>query len=94
MANPTTKKGRYEADNDVQTTQQRGSFPTETYVTPVTGPTRSVHSGGYQVPFSRLEDHKQSFFPRTVRDWNALPASTASAPSTDAFRRHLMESRG
>ena len=68
-------------------------FPTQTYITPVIGSTR-VHSGGYQVPYSRLEDHKQSFFPRTVRAWNTLPESIASAPSTDAFRRHLLESRG
>jgi len=38
---------------------------------------------------SRTNVYKYSYFPRTVVDWNALPDSAHSAPSTDSFRAAL-----
>ena len=35
-----------------------------------------------------------TFFPRTVQEWNQLPHSTASAPSYEAFRVALMSVAG
>ena len=42
----------------------------------------------------RIKDQimSNSFFPRTVREWNVLPASTVSAPTLDAFRSHFLSS--
>ena len=34
---------------------------------------RQSHDNAYQVPHCRIDVRKMSFFPRTVRDWNALP---------------------
>ena len=30
-----------------------------------------------------------SFFPRTLREWNRLPPTTSSAPSLDTFKAHI-----
>jgi hypothetical protein len=39
---------------------------------------RQSHDNAYQVPCCRIDIRKMSFFPRTVRDWNALPPDKAS----------------
>ena len=36
---------------------------------------RNQHPMAFQVPYARTDIYKYSFFPDTVRDWNALPAS-------------------
>ena len=41
--------------------------------------TRSQHSEQFQVPNARAKTYKHSFFPKTIRDWNALPASVISS---------------
>ena len=65
------------------------------YIVPVLQQsTRSLHCESYLVPRSRTESHRQSFFPRTVRDWNSLPSFTVTASSVDAFRLRLTDGRG
>ena len=66
-------------------------FTTAPYITPVLRATRHVHAQGYQLPLSRTEQHRQSFFPRTVKTWNTLPPDVISAPSVESFRQRLME---
>ena len=58
------------------------NFTTETYISQMAGPSRTVHSQGYYIPHSRTEHHIiiQSFFPRTARAWNILPVTTVTAP--------------
>jgi hypothetical protein len=34
---------------------------------------------------------KESFYPRTIRDWNALPTDTATAKSLESFKTHLLD---
>ena len=40
---------------------------------------RNQHPMAYQVPYARTDIYKYSFFPDTVRDRNALPASIISS---------------
>ena len=40
---------------------------------------RNRHPMAFQVPYARTDIYKYSFFPDTVRDWNALPASIISS---------------
>ena len=40
---------------------------------------RNHHSEPFQVPYARTDAYRHSFFPETIRDWNALPASTVSS---------------
>ena len=39
---------------------------------------RQSHDNAYQVPHCGIDVRKMSFFPRTVRDWNALQPDKAS----------------
>ena len=66
-------------------------FNTEQYIQQITRRTRTAHPHSYKTPNSRTEQHKQSFFPRTVRQWNSLPQEVILAPTVEAFRRHLTE---
>ena len=45
----------------------------------------------FQVPFVRTDIYKYSFFPDTIRDWNALPASIISSAesSEDPSYRYI-----
>ena len=40
----------------------------------------------YAVPSCRTEQRKNSFFPRTTRDWNQLDNTIVYAPSLEAFK--------
>ena len=40
---------------------------------------RYQHPMTFQVPYARTDIYKYSFFPDTVRDWNAFPASIISS---------------
>ena len=55
-------------------------------------PTRRLwqsHDNAYQVPHCRIDVRKMSFFPRTVRDWNALPPDKASMDTLEAFKASI-----
>lgn len=43
----------------------------------------------FSIPFSRINAHKFSFFPRTTRLWNDLPPDLASCPDLEVFRAGL-----
>jgi len=43
------------------------------------------HGRCYQIPFSRIDMHKFSFFPATVRLWNRSPNSVAHLDSPQSF---------
>ena len=43
----------------------------------------------FQTIFAHLDGYKYSFYPRTIKDWNQLPASTINAPSIETFKRKL-----
>ena len=61
----------------------------QAYITQVTQSTRATHPHSYQMPYSRTETHRQSFFPRTIKNWNSLPTEIVAAPSVGAFRNRL-----
>ena len=42
------------------------------------------------VPFSRTQYHSNSFFPRTIRLWNALPVDIKASASPESFAQGLM----
>ena len=55
-------------------------------------PTRNENTQAYVIPTSSTGYHQMSFFNRTVREWNCLPESTATAGTPDAFRSALLRS--
>ena len=48
--------------------------------------TRNMHERSFQIPSSTNDYRKYSFFPRTIRDWNALPPGVATIKSLEAFK--------
>lgn len=47
---------------------------------------RNIHSNSFRVPLERKTYLKYSFLPRTLEQWNALPAFLVTAPSLNAFK--------
>ena len=55
------------------------------------GATRASSGGDHFLQLScRTEVYRNSFFPRTVCDWNSLSASVKSTPSLETFRGALL----
>jgi hypothetical protein len=49
-----------------------------------------MHDQNFQIPSAASDYRKYSFFPRTIRDWNALPPhGVVTAPSVEAFKASL-----
>jgi hypothetical protein len=42
-----------------------------------------------QIPYSRVNVHKNSFLPATVEEWNSLDSKIKESPSISAFKRAL-----
>ena len=54
------------------------SVPTDDLI-PKTRRCRNQHSMAFQTPIANTDVYKGSFFPQTIRDWNALPDSLISS---------------
>ena len=48
-------------------------------LSPKTRRCRNQHSMAFQTPIANTDVYKGSFFPQTIRDWNALPDSLISS---------------
>ena len=51
--------------------------------------TRGSNTQKFQRTYTRLNVHKQSFFSRTVAEWNDLKDAAVTAPSIEAFKQQL-----
>ena len=60
----------------------KASIPTDDF-TPLVRRCRNDHFMAYQVPIAYTDICKYSFFPQTIRDWNALPDSLSSAEGAE-----------
>ena len=50
---------------------------------------RNMHSLSFQIPSTNSDYRKFSFFPRTIRDWNALPPDIVAAGSLEIFKKRV-----
>ena len=50
---------------------------------------RNMNDKSFQIPLAASDYRKYSFFPRTIRDWNALPPGIVKTPSVEAFKASL-----
>ena len=63
----------------------KASVPTDDLI-PKTRRCRNQHSMAFQTPIANTDVYKGSFFPQTIRDWNALPDSlTSSAEDAEDY---------
>ena len=51
--------------------------------------TRQHHLASYNLPSCRTTYRKESFFPRTIREWNSLPAEVALCPTLEGFKSRI-----
>ena len=51
---------------------------------------RNAHSRSFQLQACRIDSRKMSFFPRTVRDWNALPPDIVELDTPEAFKARIV----
>ena len=60
------------------------------YLTPVTGlkQTRASHDSQYRRYQAYSDALKNSFFSRTIPQWNCLPSSVVSVQTTEEFKSH------
>jgi hypothetical protein len=66
------------------------SIPSDQYLTPVTRQgLRRKNTNTFQQPHCRINTYKNSYFPRTIREWNELPETAVQAKSVDSFKSHL-----
>ena len=56
----------------------KASIPTDDLI-PKTRSGRNQHSMAFQTPIANTDVNKGSFFPQTIRNWNALPDSLISS---------------
>ncbi|KAL8590253.1 hypothetical protein ACOMHN_006369 [Nucella lapillus] len=51
--------------------------------------TRRSHSATYHLPNCRTLYRQKSYFPRTISDWNSLPAEVALSPTLEGFKSRV-----
>ena len=59
------------------------------HLLPPTRLSRHAQPHTFQIPRTTTTYKQQSFFPRTIREWNHLPPDIVSVGSIDAFKAHL-----
>ena len=52
---------------------------------------RRGHDHQFYIKHVRTDAHANSFFPRTVKDWNLLPSSVITQPSLGTFKSALQK---
>ena len=59
------------------------------YYLPKTRPTRQYHHLHYILPTSSTTPYQNSYFSRTINEWNILPTDTIEIADTDLFTARL-----
>ena len=70
------------------------SINKDRYLTPVTATTQTRASKINNIQYRRYQSYsdalKNSFFPRTIPQWNSLSSSAVDAKSTEEFKAHIV----
>jgi hypothetical protein len=62
---------------------------TEDSLIPLDRISRNNNTKAYQIPSTEIR--KESYLPRTIRDWNALPDNCVTIGSLETFKAHLQD---
>ena len=76
--NPSRKGGKTIDILLYKVLKGKASVPTDDLI-PKTRRCKNQHSMAFQTPIANTDVYKGSFFPQTMRDWNALPDSLISS---------------
>ena len=65
-------------------------IPSDRYLTPVARPgLRHNNTLNYQLPLTRINAYKNSYFPRTIKEWNSLSEDKVQSNSIETFKARL-----
>ena len=62
------------------------AIPIPDYIKPRQRTTRQQHQQKFMRLNSSSDNYRQSFFPRTLRDWDALPSNIIELPTVEQFK--------
>ena len=65
------------------------AIPAEEYLTKPSSRTRAGTSNSYRQYTTKTSTYANSFFPRTIKDWNSLPTDIKAVGSLDQFKEGL-----
>ena len=65
------------------------AIPVQNYLQPAQRRTRRSSHQNFIEYHSRIDSHKYSYIPRTIKDWNDLPESTANIQDSTLFKTAL-----
>ena len=65
------------------------NIPSQMYLTPATTRSTRGHDQKFQIPFSRIQSHQNSYFPSAILALNNLPAVLISVPTLEVFKVEL-----
>ena len=77
MGNPSRNRGETVYSYCYKGLKGKASIPPDDLI-PLVRRCRNDYSITYQVPINNTDIYKCSFFPQTIRDWNAIPDSLFS----------------
>ena len=73
------------------------AIPAQMFLTPVVRPIRRNNSQAFIRPQASKDIYKNSFFPKTINEWNILPEAIVKSPTSEIFKEqdtnHLRSSR-
>jgi hypothetical protein len=58
---------------------------------PLQRPSRNCNTLAFSIPLCKTSIRKESFYPKTTKDWNALKDASVGAPSLEAFKACLRQ---
>ena len=64
-------------------------IPAQPYLTPITKESRLHHNLSFIIPYSKQDYHLYSFFPNTIRAWNALPQHIVNTTELETFKTQI-----
>ena len=65
-------------------TKNLANVDTSDKLIPLQRPSRNCNTLAFSIPSCRTSIRKESFYPRTTKDWNALKDASVGAPSLEA----------
>ena len=66
------------------------AIPAQTFLTPVVRPTRRNNSQAFIRPQASKDAYKNSFFPKTINEWNILPEAIVKSPTSEIFKEQVI----
>jgi hypothetical protein len=72
-------------------TKNLANFATSDKLIPLQRPSRNCNTLAFSIPLCKISIRKESFYPKTTKDWNALKDASVGAPSLEAFKACLCQ---